>query len=98
METLLTSGRIAELILALMAIEIAALLLLWFRYGIGVRPLSLIANMAAGGSLVAALYVALTSGSPYTLAAILLLSLLAHVADMATRWKRRAPEATTTKR
>lgn len=91
MEALLTSGRIAELILALMAVEVAVLLFLWFRHGVGIRPLSLITNMAAGGSLVLALYVTLIGGSPYTLAAILLLSLVAHVADMAVRWTRRAP-------
>lgn len=91
MDALLTSGRITELILALMAIEIAVLLLLWFRHGIGVRPLSLLANMVAGGSLVSALYVVLTGGSSGTLAVILLVSLIAHLADMATRWTRRSP-------
>jgi hypothetical protein len=93
MQDLLTSGRIVDLILAFMVLEALGLIVLWRRSGHGVRPLPLLANLAAGGTLLLALRSALTGGSPGMLALFLLLSLVAHLADLACRWSR--PPVTT---
>lgn len=86
MYDLLASGRIVDLILALMVPEAVGLFALWRLSGLGVRPLPLLANMAAGGMLLLALRSALTGGSTTMLAVFLLLSLAAHIVDLACRW------------
>ena len=86
MQDLLASGRIVDLILALMVPEAVGLLAIWWFAGQGVRPVPLLANLAAGGLLLLALRSALTGGSPATLSVFLLLSLVAHIVDLACRW------------
>ena len=93
MQDLLTSGWIVDAILVLMAAEATLLLALWLIAGRGIRPIPLLANLAAGGSLLLALRSVLTGGSSSTLAVFLLLSLAAHVLDLICRWavRPRAP-------
>ena len=90
MHDLLVSGRIVDLILGLMVPEAIGLLALWRLTGNGVRPLPLLANLAAGGMLLLALRSVLTGGSPAMLGMFLLLSLVAHVVDLACRWSIRS--------
>lgn len=90
MHDLLVSGRIVDLILGLMVPEAIGLLALRRLTGNGVRPLPLLANLAAGGMLLLALRSALTGGSPAMLGMFLLLSLVADVVDLACRWSERS--------
>lgn len=90
MHDLLASGRIVDLILGLMVPEALGLFALWRWSGLGVRPLPLLANLAAGGTLLLALRSALSGGSTTMLAVYLLLSLVAHIVDLACRWSVRS--------
>ena len=87
MDQLLASGRAVDLILALMAAEAIALLVLWRRRGRGVPPAQLIANLAAGGSLLLALRAALTGAHWAWLGVWLTTALIAHLTDLALRWR-----------
>ena len=88
MEALFTSGRIVDLIIALMIIEGVVLFLYRRGTGRGIAPAALMINLAAGGSLLLALRAALAGASWPWIAACLLLSLLAHLGDLAQRWRR----------
>lgn len=76
-----------DLILALVAVEVAALV--WFRRrtGRGPDPLGLVASAAAGGCLLLALRAALTDAGPAWIAVALAGAGLAHLADLARRWR-----------
>jgi hypothetical protein len=88
LDQLLASGRAVDLILALMAVEAIALLVLWRRRGRGVPPAQLIANLAAGASLLLALRAALTGAHWAWLGVWLTTALIAHLADLGLRWRR----------
>ena len=90
MQALIESGGIVDLILVLVALELAALWILWWRRGLGVSPRSLVVNIAAGASLMLALRAALTGAGWQWVAAWLVASLVFHLADLAARWTRRA--------
>ena len=80
------TGRIVDLILALVLLE-GLLLIAFHKFsGRGLQPSRLIANLAAGASLLLALRAALTDAGPTVIAAMLLVSLLAHLWDLAMRW------------
>jgi len=87
MEDLLSSGRVAEAILGLMASEGLALLALRRRLGRGPSPAAIAASLLAGGFLLLALRAALTGAAWPWLAIWLLAALLAHVADLLLRWR-----------
>ena len=85
METLITSGRIADIVLVVIATETIIIGLGWWRKG---RPLALIAFAAsglAGGSLVLALRAVLQQSGWIHIAIYLFAALLAHIADLALR-------------
>ncbi len=85
MEQLITSGRIADVILVVIAAEIIAVSLYFWRKG---KPIALIAFAAsglAGGSLVLALRAALRESGWIFVAIFLFAALLAHLADAALR-------------
>jgi len=87
-------ARCIDLILAGVALEACALLVLRHRTGGGVPSRSLIANLAAGACLLAAMRFAVGgAGGLLWAAACLGLALLAHVADLALRWEPRATVA-----
>ncbi len=83
---LIESGRIIDIILALVAAEALLLILVHKFWGRGPQPSRLIANLAAGSSLLLAVKAALLDAGPHVIAAMLLVSLLAHLWDLAMRW------------
>lgn len=83
MADLFATGRIVDILLLFVAIEVAVLYALRRRIGLDVPQI--LANVAAGLFLMLALRVALTGGSWTWIAAALFAALLAHAADLATR-------------
>jgi hypothetical protein len=84
--------RYIDLALALIGVEGLALLAWRAKTGSGPAPRPLIANLAAGGSLLLVARALLTgAGAGLTLAA-LTLALVAHISDLVARWER-APRA-----
>lgn len=88
MKELFASGRIVELILGLMLLEAVVLWMYHRRSGIGIRPLDLVLNLAAGALLLLALRAALVDPDPLATAPYLAVALLAHLADLSRRWQR----------
>ena len=87
MMELFGSGRIVDLLMVLMTLE-AALLWAYRRVtGRGVPLFGLMANLAAGASLLMALRAALTNAGWEMTILWLLMALVAHVADLASRWR-----------
>lgn len=86
MQDLFTSGRIADVVLAIIAMEAIVLLTVAKRRG-GVSLVGLIGNLLAGASLVVALKLALTGGHWALIAAALSASLVGHAADLWGRWR-----------
>jgi hypothetical protein len=97
MQALFDSGRIVDLILALMAFEALALAVLFARTRSGVRLRRLLPNLLAGAGLLLALRAALTAQPFPVTAAWLLLGLLGHLVDLALRWESPAPRAPRTR-
>ncbi len=91
LEQLIASGRIVDLMLLFIAVEIV-LLVAWRRWrGGGIPLLPLLVNIGAGGSLMMALRATLVgSGWPIT-AAWLVAAMLFHLGDLALRWQRPLP-------
>lgn len=81
------SGLIADVIIGLMVAEWLMLAALHWWYDVGPDPRRLVANFLAGLCLVLALRAALTGASWSWLAVWLGAALLAHVADLAQRWR-----------
>jgi hypothetical protein len=84
---LFASGRIVDLILALMAAEAVVLAVHYRRTGRGVPLPDLAVNLAAGAGLLLALRAALTGAGWAWTAGWLTLALAAHLADLARRWR-----------
>ena len=81
------SGRMVEIIFALMLLEGAALIV-WRRIaGSGIPTLDLIVNFAAGGFLLLALRSALVRDEWTMIALWLTGALVAHVVDLRRRWR-----------
>jgi hypothetical protein len=93
---LLTGGRLsglnlADLILAGVVLEASVLLMYRRRTGRGIAPAALITNLLAGAGLLLALRWSLSVDRPRAgILAGLTLAMVAHVADLALRWQRRA--------
>ena len=86
MSALFASGRIVDLILLLVLAEAAALLALHRATGRGPPPAALLPNLAAGACLLLALRAGLRGATWPVVAACLLGSLVAHLADLRSRW------------
>jgi hypothetical protein len=84
---LFESGRIVDLVLALVVLEALLLSMLWVRTSRGLPPVPLIVNLAAGAFLLLALRAALTDGGTVAVGGFLLLALPAHLVDLALRWR-----------
>lgn len=84
---LFADPRFIDAILALVVLEAAAILVFRFIRGSGPAPLGFLCTLLAGAFLLLALRCALVSASPTLIAGSLMLSLLAHLADLALRWK-----------
>ena len=89
MAELFASGRVVDLILALMALEALVLGLVWARARRGLPPLPLILSLVAGALLLLALRAALTGSEPLAIGGFLTLALVAHLAELALRWRGR---------
>ncbi|MEO0996631.1 MAG: hypothetical protein AAFX58_03840 [Pseudomonadota bacterium] len=85
LEDLIRSGRIVDIMLLFVAIEIVALLLYRRRSGGGLEGLPLFLNIGAGASLMLALKFSLTRASWVPVAVCLVAALVFHVADVVQR-------------
>jgi hypothetical protein len=83
---LFATGRIIDLILVLMVLEVGILTLYSGKTGRGIAPLGLVLNQIAGFSLMLATRCALIGGWWGWIAASLIVALLAHGADLRHRW------------
>jgi hypothetical protein len=82
MAELFASGRIIDLILGLVVVEVMVLALWRRRFGTGPALGDLAANLASGGFLLLAVRAALVNAAWQWVALALLGSLLAHLADL----------------
>ena len=87
MNALVENGLVANLVLALLALEAAALLLLWRLRGRGIAPGRLLPMLLAGAFLLLALRAALTGQGAGAIALFLALAGIAHAADLKSRWR-----------
>jgi hypothetical protein len=88
MMRLIENGRLVEVIIALMLLEAVALLWWHRRRRAGLAPAAVLTLLASGVFLMLALRAALIGSGADVVAAFLGAALLAHVADLATRWSR----------
>jgi len=87
MQQLVASGRIVDLILVLVAVEVVVLGYIRARRGSGIEWRALLPNLLAGAALLLALRAAITGAAWPWIAVWLAVAGLAHVADLRTRWK-----------
>ncbi len=80
-------GRIPQLIALLVIGEALLLVWLWRARGIGIAPRALLGSLASGAFLMLAIAAALRDAPWWDVAILLLLSLIAHLADLALRWR-----------
>jgi hypothetical protein len=92
LQALIESGRIVDIVLAVLVAEVFLLALWHRRTGRGVAPLPAFLNAGAGGSLALALRAALTDGGWQWITVWLLCALVFHSADLARRWSREKVE------
>ncbi len=85
MEQLFASGRIVDLILALMLAEYLALRLYAGRSGLSLSALGLAGYLLSGACLLLALRVALSGGGWIWVAAFLAASFIVHLIDLRRR-------------
>jgi hypothetical protein len=81
------SGFIVNLILLGVAAEAVILIVHHSRTGRGVAPIDLLVNLLAGACLLMAVRSALIQSSWERTAAWLAAALIAHIADLAQRWR-----------
>ena len=87
MQDLFASGRIGDLILAVLVAEAVLLALLHARWGLGPGLRRMAANLVAGAALVVALRGALAGSDWMWIAIALSVALLAHATDLIGRWR-----------
>ena len=88
LSSIISSGRIVDIMVIFVVIEVLALVVYWRRTGRGVPTVPLLANVGAGGSLMLALGATLKGFETQVIALCLVSSLVFHFADLAIRWKR----------
>ena len=86
MINLVAQPHFIDIILALVALEAAAVLGLRAAWGVGPAPVSFLCTLFAGGLLLLAMREALAGASPLVIAGCLALAGVAHLADLALRW------------
>lgn len=87
MAELFASGRIIDVILALVALEALALLAWRVRRGRGPSVAMLLSNLASGAALMVAVRAALTDAHWTIIASCLLAALGAHLTEMCFRFR-----------
>ncbi len=85
------SGRIVDLVLLLVAVEIAALPWLLQRLGSRLSVYQLLPNIIAGIALMLALRASLVDAAWPWISTALLVALAAHLGDLALRLRERSP-------
>ncbi|MEO7431385.1 MAG: hypothetical protein ABIR62_05065 [Dokdonella sp.] len=88
------SGRIVDLVLAVMLVEALALGLYFRRTSSGISFTDLLINLASGTCLLFALRAALTGQSWTWIAVALVASLIGHLLDLSRRWRPASPRST----
>ncbi len=87
MRELFASGRLVDLILVLVVVEAGVIAACWRLTGKGIRALDLVPNLFAGAFLLLALRASLTGQDWTWSCACLAVAGLAHVVDIARRWR-----------
>jgi hypothetical protein len=87
MQALFDGGHVVDLILLLMLVEAAALAVVRARRGTGLPLTALLPNLLAGACLLLALRAALTDSGVFSVSAWLTLGFVAHLTDLASRWR-----------
>jgi len=85
---IISSGRIVDVMVVFVVIEVVVLIVYWCRTGRGIPTVPLLANIGAGGSLMLALGASLKGFDANIVALCLVSSLVFHLTDLAIRWKR----------
>ncbi len=85
MEDFVQSGRLTDIILVIMAVEVVAVSFFLWRRNQGLGVVSFVASLMSGASLILALRAALTDAGWYYVALYVTASLLAHLAEIAIR-------------
>ncbi len=80
------NGRLIDLILILVLAEAIGLMMLRWTTGSGIAPSALLANLAAGAFLLAALRCGLSGAGAGWIGLCLTLALVAHLTDLRARW------------
>lgn len=83
---LVADGRIGTIALGAILAEAAVLLVFW-RAAAPLVPRAHLANLVSGLCLILALRAALTGAAPVAIVAFLSGAFLAHIADVALRWR-----------
>ena len=87
MQNWIESGRIVDLMLLVVAIEICVLLAYRVRTGRGLSLPAVIFNIGAGGSLMVALKLKFAGAEWLWIAGALVAALVLHVSALAYRWR-----------
>jgi len=85
-----STGRIADLVLVIMALECAGLIVYWRQTQRGVPPSDFALNLLSGFCLALALRIALAGVWWGWIGASLAMAGLAHALDLTMRWNRRS--------
>ncbi len=96
MESLVGSGRLTDLALAVIVLEALLLLLARHRTSVGLRPADVLGQLAAGAMLLMALRCALTGASYVWTLGFMSASFPAHLFDLARRARRLSGSAPST--
>lgn len=88
MDDFFASGHVGVMLLAMLALEASALMLLWWRWRVGVAPAPLLTFLGAGGCMAMALRAALL-GQHGGVALWLVAALPLHLAWLFLAWRRR---------
>jgi hypothetical protein len=86
MQDIIQSGNIVFIMLAVVVVEAGVLISYWKSTGRGVRPLSLLVNLGAGGSLMLALGATLKGYDWRITASLLVIAGIFHFLDVRQRW------------
>lgn len=87
LEDLISSGRIVDIMIIFVIIEVALLLIYERTTGRGIAPYPLLVNIGAGGSLMLALRAVFSDADWTVIAGCLVASLVFHTLDLLQRWQ-----------
>ena len=85
---LILSGRIIDIVVAVLLLELIAISVLHRTRGTGIAPYPLLVNIGAGGSLALAVKASVTGAGWQWIAIWLVASLVFHVLDLGARWRK----------